>query len=146
MGNVLSVYRGLPRRQRNYGYLGPAIEIENDTTNKILLPDGNYFCGSTVRAWTSVEEANPELMEECKQFMLRANHAVGRRYIIADFDASDLTPEFEYYADKDKDGVERIPDEILPPTPEAGDNYVGTKVQLPRGDEMAECRVHYAFP
>ena len=33
-------------------YLGPAIDVGNFTTYKILLPDGNYICRLTVRPWT----------------------------------------------------------------------------------------------
>ena len=29
-------------------YLGPAIDVGNDITYKILLPDGNYVCHSTI--------------------------------------------------------------------------------------------------
>ena len=57
---------------------------------------------------------------------------------ISDFEENDLTPNFEYYAD-DEDGFEgtadeTLPPKLLPPTPEADDNYVGAELLLPRGD------------
>ena len=50
-----------------------------------------------------------------------------------DFAPEDLTPEFELYvdADQNEDGLQGTPDEELPPTPEAGDNYVGARLLLP---------------
>ena len=57
---------------------------------------------------------------------------------------NDLTPEFEYYANEVEDGFEGTPDEIKEapyPTPEASDNYVGSRLQLPRGQGLARGRV-----
>ena len=63
---------------------------------------------------------------------------------MSDFPLNDLTPEFEYYADDVEDRFEGTPDEIKeapPPTPEASDNYVGSRLQLPRGQSLAHSSV-----
>ena len=45
------------------------------------------------------------------------------------------------HADKDDDGFEGTPDDILLPTPEINDNYVGVCVDLPLSDGMAQGKV-----
>ena len=111
-------------------------------THKILLPNGDYVCRASVRAWTPKEEANEEMMAARKTFMTRVHDALGPACVINDFDdVEELTPEFEYYADEDETGFEGTPDEPLPPTPEVGDNYVGARLNLPRGDGQAMGRV-----
>ena len=45
-------------------WLGPAIYVSTAMTYNILRPDGGYVCRSTVRTWTSNEEANPVRMAE----------------------------------------------------------------------------------
>ena len=69
--------------------------------------------------------------------MERLHDALGSACTIGDFEEQDLIPEFQYYADEDKTGFDRISDKPLPPTPEAGDNYIGAHVTLPRGDKEA---------
>ena len=66
---------------------------------------------------------------------------LGSECVVEDFDPNDVTPDFDYYEDDDVDGFEGTPDEILPPTPEAGDNYVGARLRLPCGDREAMGRV-----
>ena len=90
-----------------------------------------------MRAWTPKEEANPDLLAARESFMKRVHDALGPACTVDDFTAEEITPEFEFYADKDETGFEGTPDEPLPPTPEAGDNYVGAHVTLPRGDSEA---------
>ena len=114
-------------------YLGPAIDVGTAMTHKVLLPNGDYLCRASVRAWTPKEERNPDLLEARKLFMKRLHDSLGPACVTGDFEKEDLTPEFQYYADEDKTGFDRTPDEPLPPTPEAGDNYVGARVMLPRG-------------
>ena len=63
---------------------------------------------------------------------------------MSDFPLNDLTPKFEYYADGVEYGFEGTPDEIKeapPPTPEASENYVGLRIQLPQGQSLAQGRV-----
>ena len=52
-------------------YLGPAIDVGSALTHKVLLPNGDYLCRSSVRAWTPKEEANPAFLEARKSFMER---------------------------------------------------------------------------
>ena len=118
-------------------YLGPAIDVGSALTHKILLPNGGYVCRTSVRAWTAKEEANPAFLEARKSFMERVHDALGPACTVNDFTVEELTPNYEFYADKDETGFEGVPDESLPPTPEAGDNYVGARVTLPRGDSEA---------
>ena len=83
------------------------------------------------------EEKNQDLLDARNLFMERLHDALGPVCVTGDFEKEDLTPEFQYYADEDETGFEGTPDEPLPPTPEAGDNYVGARVNLPRGDGEA---------
>ena len=123
-------------------YLGPAIDVGTAMTHKVLLPNGDYLCRQSVCAWTPAEEANESMLAARKDFMKRVYDSLGPACQPGDFDEEDLTPDFEYYADESEDGFEGTPDETLPPTPEAGDNYVGARVRLPRGnDEEAMGRV-----
>ena len=74
-------------------------------------------------------------MAEHETFMTQAREALGPSAVVSDFDDIDLTPNFDYYADGE-DGFEGTPDEtlpakLLPPTPEADDNYVGAQLMLP---------------
>ena len=73
--------------------------------------------------------------------MAQIKEALDPAAIIDDFDDKDITPEFEYYDDNEEDGFEGTPDEILPPTPEVDDTYVGTNVMLPHRSVMAQGRV-----
>ena len=51
-----------------------------------------------------------------------------------------MTPQFEHYADGDEGDFEGAPDQ-LPPTPEAGNNYVGARLRLPQGTSESMGRV-----
>ena len=125
-------------------WLGPATDVGNVMTYKILRPDGGYVCRSTFRSWTSNEEANPIRMADRVSFMKHFNICIGHAAKLYDFPLNELTPEFEYYADEVEDGFEGTPDDIKeapPSTPEASDNYVGSQLQLPRGKSLAQGRV-----
>ena len=83
-------------------------------------------------------------MAERVFFMTQRNRCIGHAAKVSDFLLNDLTPEFEYYADVVEDGFEGTPDEIKeapPPRPEASDNNVGSRLQLPRGQSLARGRV-----
>ena len=121
-------------------WLGPAIDVGTAMTYKILSPDGGYVCRSTLRSWTSNEEDKPIRMDEHVSFMKQLNSCIGHAAKFSDFPLNDPTPEFEYYADGIEDEFEGTSDEIKeapPPTPEASDNYVGSRLQLPRGQGLA---------
>ena len=99
-------------------YLGPAIDVGNSMTYKILFPDGNYFCRSTVRRWTPVEEENPVFLAGREKYMSQVQEDLGADCTVGDFEDAELAPEFEYYDDDFEDVFEGAPDETLPPTPE----------------------------
>ena len=79
-------------------------------------------------------------MAQRVSFMKHLNSCIGHAAKLSDFPLNDLTPVFEYYVDGIEDGFEGNPDEIKeapPPTPEASDNYVGSRLHLPRGQSLA---------
>ena len=84
-------------------WLGPAINVGTTMTYKILRPDGEYVCRSTLRYWTPNEEANPVRMADRMSFMKQLNICIGHAAKLSDFPLNDLTPEFEYYADDVED-------------------------------------------
>ena len=57
-------------------WLGPATDVGTAMTYKILRPDGGYVCRSTLRSWTSNEEANPIKMAERVSFMKQLNSCI----------------------------------------------------------------------
>ena len=122
-------------------YLGPAIDVGNAMTYKIFLPYGNYVCRLTVRTWKSVEEANPVFLADREKYMSQVQEALGAACTVEDFEDSELTPEFDYYADDVEDGFEGTRDETLSPTPEVNDNYVGANFLLPCGNDVVQGRV-----
>ena len=73
--------------------------------------------------------------------MSQVQEALGAAFTIVYFEDADLTPEFYYYADDVKDGFERNPDEIIPPTQEVNDKYFGANVLLPPVNDRAQGRV-----
>ena len=85
-------------------WLGPAIDVGTSVTYKILRPDDGYVCRSTLRSWTSNEEANPVILAKRVSFMNQLNSCIGHAAKLSDFPLNDLTPEFEYYADDVEDG------------------------------------------
>ena len=50
-------------------YLGPAIDVVNAMTYKILLPYVNYVCRSTVCPCTPVEEENHVFLADREKYM-----------------------------------------------------------------------------
>ena len=106
-------------------WIDPEIDVGTVMTYKILRPDGEYVCRSTLRSWTSNEEANPVRMADCVSFVKHLNSCIGHAAKLSDFPLNDLTPEFEYYADDVEDRFEGTPDEIKEApskTPETSDN------------------------
>ena len=75
-------------------------------TYKILVPDGNYVCCSTVCTWKPVEEVNPLFLADCEKYMSQVQEALGAYCAVGYFEDANLTPEFDYYADDAKGGFE----------------------------------------
>ena len=83
-------------------------------------------------------------MAEHVSLMKQLNSYIGHAAKFSAFPLTDLTPEFEYYADGVEDEFHGTPDEIKEapsPTPEALGNYVGSRLQSPRGQTLAQGRV-----
>ena len=83
-------------------------------------------------------------MAERVSFIKQLNSCIGHAAKLSDFLLNDLTPEFEYYADGVEDEFKGTPDEIKeasPPTQEALYNYVGSRLQFPCGQSLAQGRV-----
>ena len=99
-------------------WLVPAIDVGTAMTYKILRPDGGYVCRSTVRSWTSKEEANPFRMAERVSFMKHLNSCIVHAAKFSDLPLNDLIPKFEYYADGIEYGFEVTPNDTKEaPTP-----------------------------
>ena len=61
---------GYPNDKMAMGrYLRPAIDVSNAMTYKILLPDVNHVCHSTIRPWAPVKESNPLFLVDCEKCM-----------------------------------------------------------------------------
>ena len=83
-------------------------------------------------------------MDECVSFMKQLNICIVHAAKLSDFPLKYLTHEFEYYADGVEDGFEGTPEDIKeapPPTSEALNNYVGSRLQFPRGRSVSRGRV-----
>ena len=112
-------------------------------THKILKSNNQVLPRNTVRAWTPDEVARGALIKARQEYMEALEAALGLACAEDDFDESELTPTFEAYADQVEDGLEGTPDDELPPTPEALENYVGPRLLFPRGadDVMSRGKV-----
>ena len=75
-------------------WIGPAIDVGTAMTYKLLRPDGGYVCRSTLRSWTSNEEAKPVRMVKSVSFMNQLNSCICNAAKLSDFPLNDLTPEF----------------------------------------------------
>ena len=73
--------------------------------------------------------------------MSQIHEALGAACTVGYFEDADLNPEFDYYADNLEDCFQVTPDDILPPTTQVNNNYVGANVLLPRGNDMDQGRV-----
>ena len=66
-------------------WLGPEIDVGTAITYNILRPDGWYVCRSTLRSWTSNEEANPVRMARSVSFMKQLNSCIGHAVKLSNF-------------------------------------------------------------
>ena len=83
-------------------------------------------------------------MAEHVSFMKQLNSCIDHAAKFSDLPLNELTPEFEYYAYGIEDGFEGTPDDIKeepPTTTESSENYVGSRLQLPRGQGLERGRV-----
>jgi len=119
-------------------YLGPATDVGSALTAKILKPNGQTVCRSTLRHLTD-EELHCTVHKEIRRvFDESITHHLGPTAKESDSPAEHLTPEFlTYDDDHDLD-----PDHgDLEVTPEIGDNYLSAEISIPWGGSMVKVRV-----
>ena len=112
-------------------YLGPATDVGSALTAKILKLNGQYVCRSTLRHLTD-EELHSSVHKTLRNdFMTSVIDALGRPAQADDFPAKDTTPDHDHIDPLDLDPD--FPDLELKVSPKTADNYVGAKIQFPRG-------------
>jgi hypothetical protein len=119
-------------------YLGPATDIGSALTTKILQPNGQFVCRSTLRHLTDEElQSSVHLDKRCQFDEFVATH-LGPAATVQDFPAENLTPDPDHFDDTDPNDPDHGDAEI---TPEMGDNYLSAEIMLPRGGTMVKGRV-----
>ena len=114
-------------------YLGPATDIGSALTAKILQPNDQYVCRSTLQHLTNEElQRSVHLDKRCQFDESVATH-LGLASMVQDFPSENLTPDPDHYDDTDLIDPDRSDAEI---TPEMGDNYLSAEIMLPRGGTM----------
>ena len=112
-------------------YLGPAIDVGSMLTAKILMPNGQFVCRSTLRHLND-DEQNSDVHKALRlQFDQAIDEKLGPKASPLDFDEQDLTPE-HINCGEDADSIDSDHGD-LEITPEIGDNYIGAEILIPRG-------------
>lgn len=119
-------------------YLGPATDIGSALTAKILQPNGQFVCRSTLRHLTDEELQSSVHLDKRRQFDESVTTHLGPAATVQDFPAENLTPDPDYYDETDPIDPDHGNTEI---TPEMGDNYLSAEIMLPRGGTMVKGRV-----
>jgi hypothetical protein len=119
-------------------YLGPATDIGSALTTKILQPNGQFVCRSTLRHLTDEELQSSVHLDKRRQFDESVATHFGPASTVQDFPAENLTPDPDHYDDTDPIDPDHGDAEI---TPEMGDNYLSAEIMLPRGGTMVKGRV-----
>jgi hypothetical protein len=106
---------------------------------KILMPNGQYVCRSTLRHLNNKER----ISEVHKALKLRFDQAIdeklGSKVSPLNFDEQDLTPK-HIHCGEDANSIDS--DHVdLEVTPEIGNNYIGAKILLPRGGVLSRGQV-----
>ena len=139
LGNVLQPYYFPDDRALLGQYLGPAIDVGSMLTAKILKPNGQYVCRSTLWHLDDNEQNSEVHKANQLQFDQVIEEILGTAAKLTDFDKQDLTPENIHY-EGDADSID--PDHgDLEITPEMGDNYIGAKIMTPRGGVLLRGQV-----
>jgi hypothetical protein len=118
-------------------YIGPALTAKSPKQN------GEVVHRSTYRGLTSEAIVDPvdQAMENVAESI---GEKLGPKACIDGLKdlVIDESPPYEKYKDDDHDGfMPDPPNKELDATPEVGDNYVNTKVMLPRGHYMTRRKV-----
>ena len=98
-------------------------------TAKILKPNGQYVCRSTLRHLDDNEQNSEVHKANQLQFDQAIKEILGTAAKLTDFDKQDLTPKHIHY-EGDANSID--PDHgDLEVTPEMGNNYIGDDVMTP---------------
>jgi len=119
-------------------YLGPATGIGSALTAKILQPNGQFVCRSTLRHLTDEELQSSIHLDMRRLFDESLVTHLGPSSTAQDFPAKNLTPDPYHFDDSDFQDPDYGDAEI---TPILGDNYLSAEIMLPRGGTMIRGRV-----
>jgi len=120
-------------------YLGPAIDVGSMLTAKILKPNRQHVCRSTLRHLDD-DKRNSQVHKTLQQnFDQVIEGILGTAAKPTDFSEQDLTPENIHF-EGDADSID--PDHgDLEVTPEIGDNFISAKIMTPRGGVLSRGQV-----
>jgi len=120
-------------------YLGPATDIGLALTAKILQPNGQFVCRSTLRHLTNEELHSSVHLDKRRQFDESVATHLRPASTVQDFPSENLTPDPDHFDDIDPIDPDYGDAEIMP---EMGDNYLSAEIMLPRcGGTMVKGRV-----
>jgi hypothetical protein len=112
-------------------------------TAKILKANGQVVYRSTYRSLTDKELVDPSHQKRRDDFDKEVHEQLGDVMTANDFfgDDGEAWPTFDLYADNHGESHRNAEDADADATPEAGDEYVGARVSLPRGSVLSQGRV-----
>ena len=133
---------GYPDYKEVYGrWLGPATDIGPAMCSKILQQNGQVIYTSSYRPLTEEEWESAKERELRDEFDAAIKSKLGDAVTDKDLEEKGAsTPVYEVYQDDD-DGEHPQQPEVIEPTPEDADNYVGAEVELPQGGKVVQGRV-----
>jgi len=119
-------------------YLGPATDIGSALTAKVLQPNGQFVCQSTLQHLTDEELQSSVHLDRQRQFDESIVTHLGPAATVQDFPAENWTPDPDHFDDSDPIDPAYGNTKI---TPEMGDNYLSAEIMLPHGRTMVKGRV-----
>ena len=119
-------------------YLGPATDIGLALTAKILQPNGQFVCRSTLRHLTNEELHSSVHLDKRRQFDESVATHLRPASTVQDFPSENLTPDPDHFDDIDPIDPDYDDAEI---TPEIGDNYLSVEIMIPRGGTLVKGRI-----
>ncbi len=82
-------------------YLGPATDIGSALTAKVLQPNGQFVCRSTLQHLTDKELQSSDHLDKQRQFNEPVATHLGPASTVQDFPAENLTPDPDHFDDSD---------------------------------------------
>jgi hypothetical protein len=119
--------------------VGPAVDVGSMLTAKILMPNGQYVCRSTLRHLNNDERISEVHKAQRLTFDQAINDKLGPKASPLDFDEQDSTPK-HMHCGEDADSIDSDHGN-LEITPVIGDNYFGAEILLPRGGVLLKGQV-----